>query len=428
MIERVMIAGGGTGGHLFPGVAVVEELRRRNPALQVVFVGTERGVEARVLPKMGEQLELMDVRPLVGRSPAVLLRNLAQLPASGMQAVTLLRRYRPQIVIGVGGYASGPVLAAATALRIPTALLEQNVHVGLTNRMLARGVGRAYLTHGASATHFPAAAARVVGNPVRRAFVDAARLATLDPDGARARGRRIFVLGGSQGARALNERLPMALGRAGVGAQGVRVLHQAGRDMVDAVARRYADVGIEAEVVPFIDDMARAYSHASLVVARAGASTLAELCAIGRPSLLIPFPHAAADHQAKNALALQEAGAAVALREEHASVEEIASQVSALLSDPARREQMAHRARELGRPDAAAAIVDDLCEWLGLRSDVPPDAVGTAAGGGSTRSDIDGGGISRRTKVRRCELRVQPVVVPVREAGAPALGLARAAD
>lgn len=416
MIERVMIAGGGTGGHLFPGVAVVEELRRRNPDVQVVFVGTERGIEARVLPKMGETLELVDVRPLVGRSPTALVRNLAHLPSSGLQAVSLLRKHRPQLVIGVGGYASGPLLAAASAMRIPTALLEQNVHLGLTNRLLARSVGRAYLTHAASATHFGQGRARVVGNPVRRAFVDAARLLNLDPAGDRARSRRLFVLGGSQGARALNELLPQALAKAGLSEQPIEVLHQAGRDMVDEVARRYAEVGIEAEVVPFIEDMARAYSQASLVVSRAGASTLAELCAIGRPALLIPYPHAAADHQTKNAEALEDAGAAVALGEQDASIDTLAAQLRALLSDPSRRGAMADCARRLGRPDAAAAIVDDLCEWLGF--DAGAHGGGEGAGAGMDAGGHDGAGsgdrrgISRRAKVRRCELRVRLVSAP----------------
>lgn len=413
MIERVMIAGGGTGGHLFPGVAVVEELRRRNPKLVVTFVGTAKGIEARVLPKMGERLELVDVRPLMGRTPTALVRNLANLPKSGMQAVSLLRQYRPQVVIGLGGYAAGPILMAAASMRIPTALLEQNVHVGLTNRMLARTVGRAYLTYEQSAEHFTQERARVLGNPVRRAFVEAARLADHDPDGAHARARRLFVLGGSQGAEALNQRVPRALAEAGIGAQGIAVLHQAGVDMVDTVAKRYAELGIEAEVVPFIDDMARAYARSSLVISRAGASTLAELCAIGRASILVPYPHAAADHQALNALALQEAGAAVAIRESDATVELLAERVVALLGDAESRRAMAAAARRLGRPDAAAAVVDDLCAWLGMSTDAPADGESNS-GPVASRGPEGGGGISRRTKVKRCELRVQSVPPQVR--------------
>lgn len=412
MIDRVMIAGGGTGGHLFPGVAVVEELRRRNPDLAVTFVGTARGIEARVLPKMGERLELVDVRPLMGRTPGTLMRNLVNLPKSGVQALSLLRKYRPQLVIGLGGYAAGPVLMAAASMRIPTALLEQNVHVGLTNRMLARTVGRAYLTYEQSASHFGGDRARVLGNPVRRAFVEAARLADHDPDGADARARRLFVLGGSQGSVALNERVPDAFAAAGVAEQGIEVLHQAGVDMVDTVSRRYAELGIEAEVVPFIDDMARAYARSSLVVCRAGASTLAELCAIGRASVLIPYPHAAEDHQALNAFALQQEGAACAIREPDATVEALAERVRTLLTEADSRRGMAARARRLGRPDAAAAVVDDLCTWLGMSTDTPGDEGSPETDGSGPTAPSDGG-ISRRTKVRRCELRVRPVAVPM---------------
>lgn len=411
MIERVMIAGGGTGGHLFPGVAVVEEMRRHNPDIHVVFVGTARGIEARVIPRLGERLELIDVRPLMGRSPAALIRNLAGLPKSGVQAVSLLRRYRPQLVIGLGGYAAGPILMAAAGMRIPTALLEQNLHVGFTNRMLSRTVGRAYLTYQQSAKHFAADRARVLGNPVRRAFVEAARLAGHDPDGAEARSRRLFVLGGSQGAEVLNERVPAALAAAGVADQGIEVLHQAGVGMVDKVAHRYAELGIEAEVVPFIDDMARAYARASLVVCRAGATTLAELCAIGRASILIPYPHAAEDHQTLNALSLQDDGAAIAIREPDATVEKLAEHVATLLGDAEARRGMASRARRLGRPDAAAAVVDDLRLWLGMSTDAPaPDESGPSGSGEPEgREPTPGDGISRRTKVRHCELRIRPV-------------------
>lgn len=413
MIERVLIAGGGTGGHLFPGLSVVEELRRRNPNLKAVFVGTQRGIEARVLPGLGEQLELIDVKPLMGRSPTQLARNLARLPLAGAQAFNVLRKHRPQLVIGLGGYAAGPVLLAASAMRIPTALLEQNAHVGLTNRLLAKLVGRAYLTYEETLSVF-GERGRVLGNPVRRAFVEAAQLADNDPDGAEARAHRVLVLGGSQGARRLNELVPAALAAAGVSELGVEVMHQAGHEAVDAVVDRYADVGLAATVVPFIEDMARAYASASIVVGRAGATTLAELCAIGRPSILIPYPYAAEDHQAKNAEALARSGAAVAIRENVLEVAGLSAHVRRLLTDHDARRAMADAARRQGRPDAAAAIVDDLSSWLGMADD---DGAGrTRAQAGSAGSDeMDGPGqlnrraVTRRPKVRRCQLRLQPI-------------------
>lgn len=364
MIERVVIAGGGTGGHLFPGIAVLEELRRRNAELDVTFVGTERGIEARVIPAMGERLETLDVHPLKGTDTAGFMKSLLKLPGAWGRAIGILRDAEPDVVLGVGGYASGPMLLAAASLGIPTALLEQNAHVGLTNRMLGPVVGRAYLTYDETAPTF-GVKARVVGNPVRRAFVEAARRAQTDPDAFELRARRILVLGGSQGAKALNETVPEALARAGLAERGITVLHQTGASMRAEVAARYEALGVEAEVVAFVDDMARAYASSQIVIARAGATTLAEIEAIGRPSILVPYPHAADDHQARNAEALERAGAAIAIRQSALTAERLAGDVAALLDDRERRLAMAAAARAEGRPDAAAAIVDDLVAWLG---------------------------------------------------------------
>lgn len=366
MIERVLIAGGGTGGHLFPGMAVVEELRRRVASsgltLEVTFVGTARGIEARLLPAAQEKLELLDVTPLKGRSATELAASLMRLPGAYARCVSILRAARPDVVLGVGGYASGPMLLAARSLGVRTALLEQNAHVGMTNRILAPVVGRAYVTFEETRSVF-GDKARVVGNPVRRAFVDAARMALADPSGFEARARKVLVIGGSQGAQHMNEVLPGALANAGV--SGLEVVHQTGAAMLDAVKARYADLGVRAEVVPFIDDMARAYASAQLVIARAGATTLAEICAIGRPAVLVPYPHAADDHQTKNAQALERAGAAVMVRDAALDERTLGVTLKDLLADDARRSAMARSAREHGRPEAAASIVDDLFSWLG---------------------------------------------------------------
>ncbi|MCB9597964.1 MAG: undecaprenyldiphospho-muramoylpentapeptide beta-N-acetylglucosaminyltransferase [Sandaracinaceae bacterium] len=363
-IRSIMVAGGGTGGHLFPGMAVVEEIRRRIPDVDVTFVGTERGIEARVLPERGERLELIEVKPLKGRTAAELTRSLIMLPGAFSRAHGLLSKHRPDLVIGVGGYASGPMLVAAAARGIPTAILEQNAHVGLTNRLLAPIAGRAYVAFDAARAQL-GRKARLLGNPVRRAFVDAARAASSDPEGFEARARTVLVLGGSQGAKALNEAVPAALAKLDLAAQGLRVVHQTGASMRDEVAARYAALGVDAEVTPFVEDMARAYSSSALVIARAGATTLAEVCAIGRPSILVPYPHAADDHQAKNALALELEGAAVAIRESALNANSLATAARELLEDLGARQAMAEAARRHGRPDAAAAIVDDLFAWLG---------------------------------------------------------------
>lgn len=376
MIRRVIVAGGGTGGHLFPGIAIVEELRRRDKRTEVLWVGTSRGIESRVLPPMGEKLELLEVTPLKGQSPIEVAKSLGRIPSAMSHGYGLLKRFAPDLVLGVGGYASGPILAAAAAKGVPCALHEQNAHVGLTNRILARLVDRAYLSYPETAERFPDGKVRVVGNPVRRAFVQAARRAVSDPAGFEARSRTILVIGGSQGARALNQAVPEAIARAGVDHRHLRVVHQTGKAMRDEVAATYRQLGVDAEVVSFIDDMARAYADAAVVVGRAGATTLAELCAIGRPSILIPFPHAADDHQAKNAESLAADGAAICIREESLSPGLLADTLRSLLDDAEARRVMSERARLRGRPDAAAAIVDDLYAWLGAGHDgvdVPPD-------------------------------------------------------
>jgi len=390
MIQRIIVAGGGTGGHLFPGLAVVEELTRRLPGLEVTWVGTERGIEARVIPQRGLRFVALQVTPLKGRSPIELVKSVGRLPRAALGAVSLVRSAKPDLVLGVGGYASGPVLAAAVMLGVPTAVLEQNATVGLTNRLLARFVGRAYLSFAETAPMFGERRARMLGNPVRRAFVETARLALTDPEGFEARARRVLVLGGSQGARALDENVPAALAQAGVTARGLQIVHQASATNVDAVKARYAALGVEATVVPFLDDMARAYASASLVIARAGATTLAELCAIGRASVLVPFPLAADDHQTKNAQSLVDDGAAVLLPQSELTPERLATELNALLGDDTRRMAMAAAARRRGRPDAAAAIVDDLCAWL-IGEPQRADGEGGEGGAAPSQSDSDDG-------------------------------------
>lgn len=365
MIQRIMVAGGGTGGHLFPGLAVVEELRRRVPGLEVKFVGTERGIEARILPSRGESLELLKVTPLKGQGIGARFKSFARIPTAMKEASSLMRDFKPDLVLGVGGYASGPVLLAAALSGRPTAILEQNAYVGMTNRILARFVDRAYIAFEQTEEVFGKKKSRLTGNPVRQEFVEHSRLAIADPEGFESRARTLLVLGGSQGARKLNEDVPQALARAGVAGRGLEVVHQTGESMREEVEATYRSLGIPAKVVTFIDDIARAYSNAALVVARAGATTLAELCAIGRPSILIPFPFAADDHQAKNAAALEGQNASICIREADLEVDALGELVANLLDDPLKRQAMAGAARDHGRPDAAAAIVDDMMGWLG---------------------------------------------------------------
>ncbi|MEM9068323.1 MAG: undecaprenyldiphospho-muramoylpentapeptide beta-N-acetylglucosaminyltransferase [Myxococcota bacterium] len=377
MTKKIIVAGGGTGGHLFPGIAVVEEMRRRLD-VDVLFVGTERGIEARVLPGRGERVEFLEVTPLKGRSAGQLMQSLGRLPRAAIQAGGVVRAHQADLVLGVGGYASGPVLAAAAAMGTPTAVLEQNAHLGLTNRMLAPVVGRGYVTFESTLGRF-GKRGRLVGNPVRREFAEAARRAAIDPVGFEARANTILVMGGSQGAKALNETVPTAL--AAAHRRGLHVVHQTGAAMRDEVEARYEELGVSATVVSFIDDMAQAYAAASLVIARAGASTLAELCAVGRPSILVPYPFAADDHQRKNAEALEAKGAAICIPQDELRVHDLASTLDTLLGDPNRRRSLADAARREGRPDAAAAIVDDLCSWLDWSERTPTASAPPSKGG-----------------------------------------------
>ncbi|MEM6956360.1 MAG: undecaprenyldiphospho-muramoylpentapeptide beta-N-acetylglucosaminyltransferase [Myxococcota bacterium] len=356
---RLMVAGGGTGGHLFPGIAVADELLARADA-EVCYVGTPRGLEARVIPARGQRLETLDVSPLKGRSAVALMGSLAKLPRSLLQARKLVERFTPDAVLGVGGYAAGPVVLAAASLGVPTALMEQNAHVGLTNRWLARFVDRAYVAFAETRGMFRGKA-RLVGNPIRGEL-----RGVRDRSGE----RTLLVFGGSQGATALNEDVPAAVARLPESLRrSWRTVHQAGSrttpEQRAVIASTYESAGVRVEVVPFIDDMASAYGSADLVLCRAGATTLAELGAVGRASVLVPFPYAADDHQTKNARAFERAGAACIVPQTRLAG--LADVLASLMGDDRRREAMADAARGLGRPDAACRVVEDLAEWLGWK-------------------------------------------------------------
>jgi UDP-N-acetylglucosamine--N-acetylmuramyl-(pentapeptide) pyrophosphoryl-undecaprenol N-acetylglucosamine transferase len=369
----ILIAGGGTGGHVFPGVAVAEAAQSLAD-VDVVFVGTARGVESRVIPARGWRLELLDVEPMKGGGASRAVRGAAIATAATVSAAGLVRRLRPRAVLSVGGYASGPAALAAVLLGIPVAVLEPNSRVGLANRLLAPFARCAFLAWDEASGPFRARTVRQYGVPLRAGFAPRAYPAPGDAEPA----ARVLVLGGSQGAAVLNERLPEAIGRlmrerrsAEAASPGrpsvpqttpaIRVLHQAGRDRDAPVRDAYAAAGVQgARVVPFIDDVAQALADADLVVGRAGAGAIAEITAIGRPSLLVPFPHAADDHQGANADALERAGAAVCLRQENADVPSLAAAIGRLLADEAGRRAMAEAARSRGRPDAARYVARDL--------------------------------------------------------------------
>ena len=347
----IVFAAGGTGGHLFPAIAVADELRLRHPAAAIVFVGGKRGLETRLVPQAGFPLRTLPVAGLKGTKLS------ARIVASGAAALSVFRcvawfvARRPHLVVGAGGYASGPAVLAAWLLRVPTMLMEQNHFPGATNRWLASR---------AAAVCVPSQAARerlggiglVTGNPVRPEF------AAIGPS-PNADRLALLVFGGSRGARSINRGVVEALPRLAAMAPPPRVVHQTGPEEHESVARAYAaHPGVTADVRPFLDDMSQRLAAADLVLCRAGATTLAELAAAGRPAVLVPYPHAADDHQRLNAEAVRDAGAAVMIEDRDLDGARCAGEIARLAVDRPRRDRMAAAARALARPDAAQRIAD----------------------------------------------------------------------
>lgn len=353
-MSLLLVVGGGTGGHVFPGVAIAEAWTRRGG--EVVYVGSPAGMESGLVPALGFEFVPMKARRLKNAGAAERARSLLSMPGAIWAGRRLINRLNPAVVLGVGGYVSGPVVLAAALSGRPCAIAEQNARAGLTNRILARFVKRVYSAFPQIAEQLPAAKVRLLGNPVRQVIRDAAAKAA--PPG---QSRRVLVLGGSQGARALNELAPPALAMLKRRFPDLEVRHQAGRGKDEAARKAYDDVGFEvATVEAFIDDMAGAIAWADLVLARAGATTVAELACIGRPAFFVPFPFAADDHQAANAQSLVEAGGALMERESTLTVDGLAHRLGALLDAPEILAAMGRKTLACGRPNAADAIVDDL--------------------------------------------------------------------
>lgn len=358
-MKTILIAGGGTGGHVFPGLAVARALRDVAD-VTIVFVGSPRGLENRIVPTHGYVLELLRVEPMKGGGPARAARGAFVASTAMRQAARLIRRLRPSAILSVGGYAAGPVALAGAIARVPLAILEPNSTLGLANRLVAPFASRAYVAWSDTARHFRGDKVRMFGVPLRAGFEPDAYTVTPGV-------RRLLVLGGSQGARALNDRVPPAIARVAAALGEVHVVHQTGHERAASVASAYAKAGLRSvTVVPFIDDVAAQIARADLVVARAGAVTVAEITAIGRASVLVPFPHAAADHQAKNALSLASLGAAVCVRQEAADEVRLATELSWLFGNDARRVGMARTAREHGHPSAALHVALDLLALAGI--------------------------------------------------------------
>jgi UDP-N-acetylglucosamine--N-acetylmuramyl-(pentapeptide) pyrophosphoryl-undecaprenol N-acetylglucosamine transferase len=356
---RLLVAGGGTGGHLFPGIAIADEVIRRGGS-EVLFVGTSRGIETKAVPAAGYVLETLQVSGLKRMGFLQTLRGLFRLPLSVVKSFAILRRFRPDVVVGVGGYASGPMVMVAALLGRPTAIQEQNSVPGITNRILGRLVQVVFIAFEDAARFFPAQKIERLGNPVRQKIV--AALAQVGGNLGSSEKLRILVVGGSQGARAVNELVMQAAAKLAADGVDFSLVHQTGSADCERIQERYRTLGLaeRTKVLPFIDDMAKSYAEADLVVARAGALTLAELAIAGKPAILIPLPTAADDHQSKNAARFAEAGAALLLDQRKAQGEDLAVAVAKLAQDVAKRTAMAEAMRGLARPQAAQAIVDRL--------------------------------------------------------------------
>ena len=358
MALRVVIAGGGTGGHLYPGIAVAREIVSRRPDAAVSFAGTARGLEQRIVPREGFPLDLLRSGGFKGKSLADRLRGAALIPASLMDAWRIISARKPDLVIGVGGYSSGPVVLVAALRRVPTMVLEQNAVPGLTNKLLARVVGAAAVTFEQTREFF-GAKAFVSGNPVRPEFLEEAgssRESSADDE------VRVLIFGGSQGAHAINVAVVEAAEELAAVRPRLRLTHQTGDRDLEMVRAGYQRAGLAAEVEPFLYDMGRRIGAADLIVCRAGATTLSEIAAAGKAAILIPLPTATDDHQRRNAEALASQGAADVLLQSAMVPGTLADRVRRLAADADARRRMSTAVRAFAKPDAARTIVDRALE------------------------------------------------------------------
>ena len=348
---KVLIAAGGTGGHIYPGIAVAKEIMRRDESSEVLFVGTARGLETRIVPENGFQLSLINSAGLKNVGFAGKIKGLSVLPKSFLEARQIIRQFRPHVVVGAGGYVSGPVLMMAAIMGCPTLVMDSNALPGFTNRQLARFVDRAALTFD-EALKFFGTKGIVTGNPVRREFFDV-------PRKLRSELVHVLIFGGSQGARALNNAMAEALPHLAGHKGKLTITHQTGEADLEKIKAEYSESDFsDADVRPFISDMFVEFGKADLVICRAGATTCAELAAAGKAALMVPLPTAADDHQRKNAESLERAGAAKMILQDTLSGERLADAIGKLIKSPADITSMEQAAKLLGKEDAAERTVE----------------------------------------------------------------------
>jgi UDP-N-acetylglucosamine--N-acetylmuramyl-(pentapeptide) pyrophosphoryl-undecaprenol N-acetylglucosamine transferase len=354
---RVILAGGGTGGHVIPALAIAQELQKQNAA-DILFIGTARGIENRLVPAAGFSLKLIEIGTLNRVSWKTRFKTLAGLPTAVWEARRMLKEFRPDVVIGVGGYASGPAMLAAVLGRTPTVAFEPNVVPGFANRVVARWVSAAAVHFEETSKYFKNA--KVVGVPVRQAFFEIDRKSPGQPT--------LLVFGGSQGAQAINRVMIESIMGLTERVPRIHIIHQTGERDFDTAQAAYASLGGVVEAHRFIDDMPGYFTQADLIVCRSGASTVAEITAAGKPAVFVPFPRAADDHQKRNAEALERAGAAVMLEESKLNRETLIDTVAGLFSAPARLTQMGEAASKLAHPNAARDIAGIAVKLAGVKN------------------------------------------------------------
>ncbi len=366
---KLIVAGGGTGGHLFPGIAIAEEFLSRDPANQVLFVGSERGIEAKTIPRLGYRLELISAAGIRGKGSIAKLQGSVMMLYGYSQSRKILRSFKPDLVVGVGGYASLPMVMAAKGMEIPRYIHEQNALPGMSNKVLSRIANKVFISLEESERFFPKDCTMLTGNPLRRQILETLEGARGEGQGAEETNSspfNLFIFGGSQGAHALNVALPEAVAQMDKKEKSrLKITHQTGEKDLQEVKKAYIATGFEADVRPFIDDMATEYHKAELVICRAGATTIAEVTALGKACLFVPFPHATDDHQRLNAEALYKKGACeLLLEEEMRGNRRLSEEIERLMGDRTELRKIGENARALARLDAARVIVDEMLKGL----------------------------------------------------------------
>jgi UDP-N-acetylglucosamine--N-acetylmuramyl-(pentapeptide) pyrophosphoryl-undecaprenol N-acetylglucosamine transferase len=360
---RLIIAGGGTGGHIFPGLAVGKELLRRYPASEVLFVTGDRKIESEILEGAGFARVPIIVEGIKGRGFLNKIKAAIKLPCGLFQSLLIIKRFSPDVVLGVGGYSAGPVCLAARILGVRTAIHEQNSYPGATNRLLSRFVDRIFISFPESKALFPEGKVFLSGNPIRENFLTGEGK---KEDGSK--GFKILVTGGSQGASAINAMMIEALTRMKDKGMMPQIVHQAGQRDYEVVLKGYNERHIVADVKPFIQDMPAAYRQADIVIGRAGAGTVFELAALGKPSILIPYPFAADDHQTANARMLGDCGGAKVIAQSDLNSDQLAEILEGFMNDRASLDEMGRKAKRVAMPDAAKVIVDQIEEMAGMKN------------------------------------------------------------